>query len=357
MKKQRYRKFILNLITVMILSLAVFFVFRKDYRTIIECLKQVSVFGVLLLLILDLCYQLLDSAARCVLVRTYLPSFRIRQASGITFLGIFGNVSTCSAGIIPMQSYYLYQYGVPAGVSIGMLILIYVFHKITVFLYAAVMMVMHGSWIRETLPELAKYINLGFLVCSLIVIALILICTWEAMQKFGILAIERLPDTDRWRGKKETWHQNLESLYRESRKLLKNHTCCLKLIFVDILKLSCLYMIPFWCIRILGLSEIGFWEAQALSAVMVLISGVLPNVSGMGPIELAFMQLFSVCIGRVEATAALILYRVVTYFFPFLISIIVFFHIEKKVTGGTMRNRGSGKRKKERNVEGENRSY
>ena len=93
-------------------------------------------------------------------------------------------------------------------------------------------------------------------------------------------------------------------------------------------------MIPFWCIRILGLPEIGFWEAQALASIMVLIAGVLPNVAGMGPTELAFMQLFSACIGRVEATAALILYRVVTYFFPFLISIIVFFHIEKKVTGG-----------------------
>ena len=332
MEKQKFRKFIMNLITVMLLSVVVFFVFRKDYRTIIECLKNVSFFGVLSLLILDLCYQFLDSAARCILIRTYLPSFRIKQASGITFLGIFGNVSTFSAGIIPMQSYYLYQYGVPTGVSIGMLILIYMFHKITVFLYAAVMMMMHGFWIRETLPELVKYIDLGFLVCSLIVIVLILICTWEAMQKIGILVIERLPDTDRWRGKKETWRQNLESLYRESRRLLKNRTCFLKLIFVDILKLSCLYMIPFWCIRILGLPDIRFGEAQALTSVMVLIAGVLPNVAGMGPTELAFMQLFSVCIGRVEATAALILYRIVTYFFPFLISIIVFFYIEKKVT-------------------------
>ncbi|MGN0372777.1 MAG: YbhN family protein [Enterocloster sp.] len=323
----------INLITVIILSLLVFLVFRKDYQKIIECLRHVSVLGVLLILSLDLGYQFLDSAARRILIHTRMPSFGMRQAAGITFLGIFGNVSTFSAGIIPMQSYYLYQYGVPAGSSIGMLVLIYVFHKITVFLYAAVMMLVHGKWIKEIMPELIRYINLGFVLCALIIIILVLICTWEALQRFGILAIEKLPDTDKWRERKETWRKNLESLYRESRNLLKNHRYCLKLILMDILKLSCLYMIPFWCMRVLELPGIGFWKAQALSSIMVLIAGALPNVAGMGPAELSFMLLFSVCIGRVQATAALVLYRVATYFFPFLISIIVFFHLEKKVAG------------------------
>lgn len=342
MEKQKYRKVMINLLTVIILSLLVFWVFRKDYRTIIDCLKHISVLGLFLLLSLDLVYQLLDAATRRIVIRTRMPAFGMRQAAGITFLGIFGNVSTFSAGIIPMQSYYLYQYGILAGSSIGMLTLIYIFHKVTVFLYAAVMMLIHGAWIKETMPELTKYMNLGFAICTLIIVILILICTWETLQKLGIRAIEKLPETDKWRGKKETWLKNLESLYRESRNLLKNHSCCLKLILADILKLSCLYMIPFWCIRVLELPEIGFWETQALSSIMVLIAGVLPNVAGLGPAELSFILLFSACIGRAQATAALILYRIVTYFFPFLISIVVFFRIEKKVAGGMRKNGEKG---------------
>lgn len=328
-----------NLFTVIILSLLIFLVFRKDYRTIIECLKHVSMMGLFLLLGLDLVFQFLDSVTRRILIRTRMPSFGMRQAAGITFLGIFGSVSTFSAGIIPMQSCYLYQYGVPAGSSIGMLILIYVFHKTTVFLYAAVMMLIYGTWIKETMPELTPYIYLGFVICAFIILFLILICTWEVLQKLGIWAIEKLPDTDKWRGRKETWRKNLESLYRESRNLLKNHRCCLKLILADILKLSCFYMIPFWCIRVLKLPGIGFGKTQALSAIMALIAGVLPNIAGMGSAELSFMLLFSICMGRTQATAALLLYRVVTYFFPFLVSIMVFFHIEKKVTGGMRKSR------------------
>lgn len=342
MEKQKYRRIAANLVTVIILSTLVFLVFRKDYRSILDCLSHVSIRGLLMLLGLESGYQLLDSIAQRILIRTRAPSFGLKQAVDITFLGIFGNVSTFSVGIIPMQSYYLYRYGIPAGSGIGILILTYSFHKVTVFLYAAFMMLIHGAWIRETMPELIGYINLGFVICALIIIFLILLCTWESLQKLGIWAIEKLPDTDKWRGRKETWRENLESLYRESRNLLKNRTCFLKLIPLNILKLFCLYMIPFWCIRFLDLPGIGFWKSQALSSILVLIAGVLPNVAGMGPTELAFILLFSVCIGRVQATAALVLYRIATYFFPFLISIMVFIRIEKKVAGGMRKNKEKG---------------
>ena len=244
----------------MLLFLIVFLVFRKDYRKIAECLKHMSVWGLLLLLSIECMHQLLEAMTRRTMIRTHMTSFGLRQAMGITFLGIFGNVSTFSAGILPMQSYYLYQYGIPVGNSIGMLTLIYIIHKITVFFYAGAMMMVHGSWIQEMMPELSRYMKLGFLVCALIIASLIMICTWETWQKFGIWMIEKFPEKGKWGERKKKWKRNLESLYEESRNLLKNRSCCLKLILMDILKLSCLYMIPFWCIRVLGLPEIGFWK-------------------------------------------------------------------------------------------------
>ncbi len=341
MDKQKYRKVVINLITVIILSALVFLIFRKDYQAIWECICHVPALGVVLILLVDLGYQLIGSVSRLMLVRTRLPEFKMKQAVGITFLGVFGSVSTFSAGIIPMQSYYLYQCGVPAGSSVGMMILEYVFHKTTTFLYAAVMMFFYGTWVRETVPGLMKYIYIGFAVCALIISVLILICTWEKMQKFVLAVIRKLPDTGKWKQRKNKWQESLESLYSESRNILHNHGCCLKLILLDTLKLSCLYTIPFLCIRMIGFSRVAFGEAMALSAVMILLVGVLPSVAGIGPVEAAFMLLFSAYIGRVPGSAALVLYRIATYFFPFLISIGVFFVIEKKITA-TMGEKNGG---------------
>lgn len=90
----------------------------------------------------------------------------------------------------------------------------------------------------------------------------------------------------------------------------------------------------------IGFSEVDFGAAFALSSIMILLAGILQNVAGIGPVEAAFMLLFSAYIGRVPGSAALILYRIATYFFPFLISIGVFFGIEKRITAGNNSRNG-----------------
>ena len=41
---------------------------------------------------------------------------------------------------------------------------------------------------------------------------------------------------------------------------------------------------------VLGREEISFWHVQALSAMMMLLAGAIPNVAGMGPAEFAFLR-------------------------------------------------------------------
>ena len=67
---------------------------------------------------------------------------------------------------------------------------------------------------------------------------------------------------------------------------------------------------------------------------MLLITSALPNVAGVGPVEFAFLLLFSQTADAGAASAALVLYRVATDFFPFLLSVIVFLREEKKSLKG-----------------------
>lgn len=90
-------------------------------------------------------------------------------------------------------------------------------------------------------------------------------------------------------------------------------------------------MVPFLSMRALNINSMTFGKTQTLSAIMLLLIGVLPNVSGAGPAEF-FLLLFTPLIGRVSAFSALILYRVATYFFPFLLSIGVFLKVRKNST-------------------------
>lgn len=329
MDKRKYGKIVLNLVTIIILLTILYFVFRKDYQAILDCISNISVFSLLLLLGMGVGYQLLDAAVCFTLVHPRLPSFQFNQAVEVIYLGVFGNIATSTAGTIPLQSYYLYQQGMQVGSGMGIMILQYIFHKATVFLYAGAMVLLQGQWLKSAVPEFAKYIYPGLTICALIIIFLILLCTWTPVQQFLLWIIGKLPDTGKWNRRKAVWGSNLEILYAESKEMLRNCTCCRKAMILNFLKLFWLFMIPFLSMRALNISSMTFGKTQTLSAIMLLLIGVLPNVSGAGPAEFAFLLLFTPLIGRISAFSALILYRVATYFFPFLLSIGVFLKVRK----------------------------
>ena len=329
MNKRKYRKIVLNLITITILLAILYLVFHKDYKAILDCVSNISLLNLLLLLAMGIGYQVLDAAVCFTLVHERLSSFQFKQAVEVTFLGVFGNIATSTAGTIPLQSYYLYQQGMQVGSGMGLMILQYVFHKTTVFLYAAFMILLQGQWLKSALPELVKYIYPGLIVCALIIVFLVLLCTWTTIQQLLLWIIGKFPNTGKWVNRKDTWENNLKVFYAESKEMLRNRTCCRNAIILNILKLFWLFIIPFLCMKSLNITGITWGRIQTVSAIMLLLIGVLPNVSGAGPAEFSFLLLYTPLIGRISAFSTLILYRVATYFFPFLLSIGVFLKIRK----------------------------
>lgn len=215
----------------------------------------------------------------------------------------------------------------------GIVILQYIFHKTTVFLYAGLMVLLHGKWVKSVLPDLKKYIYLGLMICGFIIVFLVLLCTWTPIRRLLLCIIDKFPNTDKWIDRKEAWTGNLEILYTETKEMLHNRVCCCEAIILDFLKLSWLFIIPFFCMMSLNISGMTLENTQTVAALMLLLIGILPNVSGAGPAEFAFLLLFTPLIGRVSAFSAMILYRVATYFSPFLLSIGVFFKISKSKEG------------------------
>lgn len=334
MNKRKYRIIVWNLVTITILLIILYLVFRKDYMAILDCVSNISLLNLLLLLGMGIGYQLLDAAVCFTLVHEKLPSFQFKYAVEVIYLGVFGNVATSTAGTIPLQSYYLYQQGMQVGSGMGIMILQYVFHKTTVFLYAAFMILLQGKWLKAAIPGLVKYIYPGLTVCALIIIFLVLLCTWTPIQQLLLWIIGKFPDTGKWVNRKDTWSSNLEILYAGSKEMLCNRTCCRKAMILNIFKLFWLFIIPFLCMKALNITGITLGRTQTVSAIMLLLIGVLPNVSGAGPAEFSFLLLYTPLIGRVSAFSALILYRVATYFFPFILSTGVFLKVRKiKVRG------------------------
>lgn len=330
MKKRKYQTILINLTTLILLGVVIFVVFGRDYRSIFRCIGSVSVWGLLLLSAMGIGYQLLDALACLILIRGQLPAFRFRQAVGITYLGIFANVVTFSAGNVPLQSYELSRYGMNFGSGFGTLTLKYVFHKTAVFLYGVMVLLFHRHFLRSQISGLLPLVYAGFGVCAVLILVLGLLCTSGRVRHLFHWLLGKLPEKGKWIRWKTLWHKNLEALYSGLRENLKNRGMCVKVFLLDLIKLFLLCTIPWCTFRLLGNASAPFGEMQVLSAMMLLLVGVIPGVAGIGPTEITFWLLFTSYFGRVQTASALVLYRAATYFFPFLISIGVFAWYRRK---------------------------
>lgn len=331
-KNTKIKKIVQYLITTIFLIVLVYFVFHDNYQEIIKSMRQVSIFELFILLGMGIGYFLLDAAAHYVIVVSQFPNFTFKQAIELIFLGIFANVSTSTAGTIPLQSYYLYQHGIKAGIGISIMILESAFHKIAVFIYSFSVFVIYNKWLKETIPNLMIYIYLGFIVCALFIIGMLLLCTWKRVQQLLLRFIQILPESDKWNQRKHTWTAQLEALYDVSKEILRNRMCCINVTILNLLKLSLNFTIPYICMLMLGITDLSYKKIQILAALMLLLIGVLPNVAGVGPTELSFIMLFTPFLGRINATSTLVLYRIADYFFPFVISVIMFLKVKKDMT-------------------------
>ncbi len=284
-----------------------------------EIMKLVSPKAVFWLLVLDFIYHLAESEICRSMLKDRIEGFGIREALDVTYTGVFANVATLSGGVVPMQSYYLHRQGMMVGSGVGVMSLEYIFHKASIIFYSTFVLILGWNRIKAELPVIAHYLLTAYLVCLAIVVFLILICVWRRMQAFALWGLEKLPDTGKWTNRKFKIQQNVEALYRETRALIHNRKNVFKIFLLEMGKLTVFCVIPFACARVLKIQDVSLLQILSLSALMFLITNAIPNVAGMGPAEFSFLLVFSGCMGD-SALSALMLYRLVTYYIPFLVS-------------------------------------
>lgn len=332
MEKTNKKRYIVNVIILVLIMAALAGVLGQDAPEIFASIRGLPVSGLVLLLGMGLAYQLLDAAACYALIRSQCPQFSYRQAVCVVFLGIFANVVTFGAGTVPLQGYYLHRCGIKPGSGMGFVTIEYMLHKIGVVLFAGAACLAAGDWFWPTASGLRGYIGYGFAVDLGISLGLVLLCSWGRLKDLVLRILGRLPSGGKWEKWRASLAQNVEALYADSGQLLRDRRCCAKVVLIDLVKLAVLYAIPPVCLRLIGETALSFGRGVALSAIALLLTGALPNVAGVGSLELAFMLVFSAFVGRGRASTAMVLYRLATYFFPLVVSVGVFLRVQKTLS-------------------------
>lgn len=332
MQKWNWKQTVVSITTVFLMTALILLVFHGQWDAICSSLATVSLGNLGVIILLGLLSTFFDALAHWTMIRTALSGFSVRNSVELLYLGFFSNVATLAAGTVPLQSYHLYRHGMAAGAGAGTILVEYTFHKSMVLVYAGVMLLLGSRWLTFGDTSYAEYLTAGYIIAIAIIVFLALICCSRRVQRLVCQLIARIPERGNWIRRKQLWQAQMNVLGEQSRQILGNRRICLCAILFTALKLFVLYSIPFVCLRVLGVEALTYGQAHLLTALMLLLTGAIPNIGGMGPTEAAFLLLFTPFVESAPALSALILYRIGTYYVPFLLGVAVFLHWQKALT-------------------------
>lgn len=320
---KKIKKILLILVPFTFLGIVIYFMFRNNYQTILEQLSEANPIFLVIMAAMGIIYELLDAAVMGSLIFPKVKNLSYREMVQLTFLGVFMNITTYGTGIKPAQTYCLTKKGENPGRAFGMLTLPYVFHKATILIYATVMLLLQHRFLKESFADTFHYLLAGYLISILVIVGLVLVCASRYLNIFLCKMIGQILQNEKWKEKRGSIITSFKSLQSESCDIVRDYRIWFKMICFNMVKMTFWYVLPLIGIYTVGGSVNGITVFQiiATSAFMQLIIGVIPTAGGMVSTEVVYTLLFSRLFGVATAGTTMILFRLTTYYLPFIISI------------------------------------
>lgn len=324
-KAKKSIKLIVELAIIAVMFLILYFLFKDSYKDILKQLAQTNMFIFAGIVVLGNMYYLIDAILYSYLLRREGHPMSFRVCVAVAYMCVFFNVTTFGAGIKPAQVIYLHSKGINSGRGFAITAMPYVFHKTVIVVYALVMLALNNAFVVRNFSETFIYIYLGAALSIGIIVCMILMCALKSFHDLVLKVIDFIFRSERFEGMKTRLKRWAESLREGTKDIVKSPRAWINFSLMNILKMTCWYVIPMIAIYAAGgdMGGVSFGQALTVTALMQLIMGVIPTSGGVGSLEVVFSLLFAAVFGKVLAGSCMVLYRLSTYYIPFLVSIVI----------------------------------
>lgn len=324
-KKKKIIRIIAEAVIIIITIIILCNIFKDSYKDIAKQLEHTDMFIFAGMVVLGNMYYIIDAVVYRMLFAREKCNMNLPRCILVSYMSIFFNVTTFGAGIKPAQVLYLNRKGVEPGKGLAITTVPYVYHKAVIVGYAIIMLLFNNAFVRGNFGSAIGYIYFGAGMNVFLITVIILLCTAQWFHKFLyklLNAVFRKPAYQKF--KEKIWTQT-SGLRCGTKELVGNIKMWLPMTVINIVKMTCWYVIPIIAISASGGNLGGVTIAQAITvtSIMQLIMGVIPTSGGVGSLEVVFSLVFGAVFGNVMAGASMVLYRLSTYYIPFIISVVL----------------------------------
>lgn len=337
MKKQ---KMMLNFILIFLLTAGVlWFALKDNYKEILKAISQMNIFSLIIILLWGVLFTVVWGLVYYVLGKKYTKGYSVINGIIVSFVGtFFSGITPSSTGGQFAQAYIMKKQGIKVSDGASLLWADFIIYQTTMMIYVTILFLLRFSYYSAQ-SGWFNIILVGYVVNAIVILALYTMALFPKMYvlmagklvkilaKFKIL---KNPEKTL-----ESWTLQMTSFTSEIKVLSKDKKSIIICSFINFIRLSLLYSLPFFiglALNIpLGLDKIV--DVIALSSFVTMANSFIPVPGASGGTEVVFALLFGSMMGSVTG-AVMILWRFSTYHIILLIGGVIFAvvknHYEKK---------------------------
>lgn len=326
MKHTKRNAFLLAIITVIVL----YFVLKDNFGAVITELQRANPFWIFVAVLVALVYCLVQSLALHAIIKTYDKDYSYKKALQLTYItNFFNGITPFSTGGQPMQVYLLKRDGISIPTGTNIIMQNFILYQLALVAYGVIALGLNYIFhIFPHIPVLGNLIILGFTINTLIMVGLFVISFSKKFNKWlinlGIKILSKLKLVKDIEKTKKEWDTYLETFHEGATLLWKNKKVCIKSFIYQFLSLTCFYILPFFVLKALGVTnEITAVEAIVSSAYVLIIGSFVPIPGASGGIEYGFLQFFGTFVKGSILSASVIVWRFISYYLLMIIGGIV----------------------------------
>lgn len=326
MKKKQINIILLVVLTTLVL----YFALKDDYVAISSLLWSSDIRWLFVGFLLTMGYCLFKAIILNNIISQF-KSYSMNKTLKLQIMTFFFNaVTPFATGGQPFQIYTLKKSGLAVSEGTNVIMQESILHQCSMLLLSIIALILNFIFnFCEMTSFLSVLFILGFLANTFVLILLFVLAYAKKVDHFMVQGTIRLLVKLKIIKDREVtmkrWEESIEKFHEGSKMLLQDKIRFLKLIGINMMGLTAIYIVPLTILFSLGnYTAFSGLTALVLTIFVSLISSFVPLPGGTGGQEYLFVLLFGIYITNPLLNSVMILWRFITYYVPMIIGGILF---------------------------------
>ncbi|GCD08497.1 lysylphosphatidylglycerol synthase transmembrane domain-containing protein [Clostridium tagluense] len=316
MKNYKFN-FILGIASGVIFILLI--VFTNGWMDLIHQMKNLQIEWIIVAAIAMVLYWIFEAKTLQSIVLLMKKDYKFKKAFQVTMVGqYFNSITPFASGGQPMQLYSLTKQELGAGSAGSALMIKFIIYQSVLTVYSLVLIFWKSSFFKAKMSNLFYLIAIGFTVNASVIIFLIIFSKYRKLTHKLITTFSKILEKLRLvkdisklemhiNDNLDQFHDNME-IVKHSKAMMA------KAVIYTILQLTIIFIIPYFIYLSFGMRGASIESMIAGTAFVMMLTAFIPLPGAVGGAEGAFFMFFSLFFATNNIMAAILLWRLITFY-------------------------------------------